>query len=149
MVQAVVRHYAEKTADKILSDALFDILDTPVTPELLPISERGELLQKSEDSVGPYSLQDFFLYHMLMRGTDPKKLIRISEYVFKGEYDRKTLVKWLLSYSRRLFIQQFKRSTTADGPEQMGFTFSPRTGYKMPSDAESTLWLKALDEIKL
>ena len=149
MVQAVVRHYAEKTADKILSDALFDILDTPVTPELLPISERGELLQKSEDSVGPYSLQDFFLYHMLMRGTEPQKLIRISEYVFKGEYDRKTLVKWLLSYSRRLFIQQFKRSTTADGPEQMGFTFSPRTGYKMPSDAESTLWLKALDEIKL
>lgn len=149
MVQAIVRHYAAKTSDKVLSEALLDILDTPVTPELLPISEQGELLQKSEDSVGPYSLQDFFLYHMIIRGTEPKKLIRISEYVFKGEYDRKTLVKWLIIYSRRLFVQQFKRSTTADGPDQMGFTFSPRTGFKMPSDAENTLWLKALEEIKL
>lgn len=148
MVQAIVRRYAEKTPDKILQKALLDILDTPVTPELLPISEQGELLQKSEDSVGPYSLQDFFLYHMLIRGTEPKKLIKISEYVFKGEYDRKTLVKWLASYSKRLFNQQFKRSTTADGPDQMGFTFSPRTGYKMPSDAESAIWLRALEEIK-
>lgn len=149
MVQAIVRRYAEKTSDKVLSKALLDILDTPVTPELLPISERGELLQKSEDSVGPYLLQDFFLYHMIMRGTEPKKLIRIAENAFKGEYDRKTLVKWLVSYSGRLFAQQFKRSTTADGPDQMGFTFSPRTGHKMPSDAESALWLEALEEIKL
>lgn len=147
MVRAVVKYISETTEDKVLADALHDIWDTPVTPELLPIGDEGELLQKSEDSVGPYILQDFFLYHMVMRGGSPAKVLRLAELAFKGEFDHDTLVHWLRSYCRRFFVQQFKRSASADGPAVMGFTLSPRDGHKMPSDACNALWLGEVDKL--
>ena len=145
MVRAVVKHIADTTDDAELAAALNDIWDTPVTPELLPIGDEGELLQKSEDSVGPYILQDFFLYHMIMRGGSPAKVLRLAEIAFAGEFDRPTLIHWIKSYCRRFFVQQFKRSASADGPAAMGFTLSPRDGHKMPSDAENALWMKAAE----
>lgn len=147
MVRAVVKYISETTEDKVLAGALHDIWDTPVTPELLPIGDEGELLQKSEDSVGPYILQDFFLYHMVMRGGSPAKVLRLAELAFKGEFDHDTLVHWLRSYCRRFFVQQFKRSASADGPAVMGFTLSPRDGHKMPSDACNALWLGEVDKL--
>jgi NAD+ synthase (glutamine-hydrolysing) len=147
MVRAVVRYVADTCGNPMLRDALIDIEDTPVTPELLPISRNGELLQKSEESVGPYDLQDFFLFHMVMRGGSPEKVLRLAEYAFVGDYDRETLVKWLKSYCTRFFSQQFKRSCSADGPAAVGFTLSPRDGHKMPSDACSTLWLEMINAL--
>lgn len=148
MVRAIVKHIADTCGDRVLGEALHDIWDTPVTPELLPIGDEGELLQKSEDSVGPYVLQDFFLWHMVMRGGSPEKVLRLAELAFAGEFDRGTLIHWLRSYCRRFFAQQFKRSASADGPAVMGFTLSPRDGHKMPSDASNALWLDAVEGLK-
>lgn len=147
MVRATVRYAAETCGNPVLRDALMDIWNTPVTPELLPLSESGELIQKSEDSVGPYDLQDFFLYHLVIRGGSPDKVLRLAEYSYGDEYDHETLVKWLRSYYVRLFSQQFKRSCTADGPDVTGFTFSPRDGHKMPSDVDGSLWLDQTDTL--
>jgi len=147
MVRATVKYVADHCDDPILRDALLDIWNTPVTPELLPLSQSGELLQKSEDSVGPYDLQDFFLHHLVRRGGKPEKVLRLAEYVYGDEYDHETLVKWLRSYYVRLFSQQFKRSCTADGPDVVGFTFSPRDGHKMPSDTDGNLWLDVVDTL--
>ena len=148
MVRAIVKHIANTCDDRQLGEALHDIWDTPVTPELLPIGDEGELLQKSEDSVGPYVLQDFFLWHMVMRGGSPEKVLRLAELAFAGEFDRGTLIHWLRSYCRRFFAQQFKRSASADGPAVMGFTLSPRDGHKMPSDASNALWLGAVEGLE-
>ena len=148
MVRAIVKHIADTCDDRELGEALHDIWDTPVTPELLPIGDEGELIQKSEDSVGPYVLQDFFLWHMVMRGGSPEKVLRLAELAFEGEFDRSTLVHWLKSYCRRFFAQQFKRSASADGPAVMGFTLSPRDGHKMPSDASNALWLGAVEGLE-
>lgn len=148
MVRAIVKYVADTCEDETLSAALHDIWDTPVTPELLPIGDEGELLQKSEDSVGPYILQDFFLWHMVMRGGTPEKVLRLAETAFAGEFDRATLIHWLRSYCRRFFVQQFKRSASADGPAVMGFTLSPRDGHKMPSDASNALWLDAVEALE-
>ena len=97
--------------------------------------------------MGPYILQDFFLYHMVMRGGSPAKVLRLAELAFRGEFDRETLIFWLRSYCRRFFVQQFKRSASADGPAVMGFTLSPRDGHKMPSDAANALWLGEVDKL--
>ena len=148
MVRAVVKHIADTCEDAELAAALHDIWDTPVTPELLPIGDEGELLQKSEDSVGPYILQDFFLWHMVMRGGSPEKVLRLAEIAFEGEFTRAELIHWLRSYCRRFFVQQFKRSASADGPAVMGFTLSPRDGHKMPSDASNALWLEAVENLE-
>lgn len=145
MVRAVVKYVADTTEDKALAAALNDIWDTPVTPELLPIGSEGELLQKSEDSVGPYILQDFFLWHMVMRGGSPAKVQRLANIAFEGEFDEETIRYWMQSYCRRFFAQQFKRSASADGPAAMGFTLSPRDGHKMPSDASNALWMAAIE----
>ena len=140
MVKTIVRNYAAQCGNPVLAAALRDIDSTPVTPELLPIGEEGELLQKSEDTVGPYILQDFFLKHLVMRGGSPEKVVRLGEIAFRGMYTRDELVHWMRSYLRRFFTQQYKRSTSADGPAVMGFTLSPRDGHKMPSDASDALW---------
>ena len=147
MVRMVVKYVADNCDDPILRDALYDIGDTPVTPELLPPSRNGELIQKSEDSVGPYELQDFFLWHMVIRGASPEKVLRVAENAYGEEYDRETLIKWLRSYCTRFFSQQFKRNCSADGPAVMGFTLSPRDGYKMPSDVCNALWINAVNEL--
>lgn len=148
MVQMVVRYVAETTDNKVLADALFDVLDTPVSPELLPPSRNGEIAQKSEDSVGPYNLQDFFLYYLVESGFTPEKVLRLADIAYGDEFDHDTLKKWLRSYCRRLFSQQFKRSCLQDGPTLCGFSFSPRTGFLMPSDGSPELYLSMVDALE-
>lgn len=147
MVQMVVRYVAETTDNKVLADALFDVLDTPVSPELLPPTRNGEIAQKSEESVGPYNLQDFFLYYLVENGFAPEKVLRLADIAYGDEFDHDTLKKWLRSYCRRLFNQQFKRSCLQDGPTLCGFSFSPRTGFLMPSDGSPDLYLSMVDSL--
>ena len=147
-VRANVRYIAERTEDKVLAAALWDVLDCPVTPELLPI-ENDEIIQKSEDSVGSYSLQDFFTYCMLIHGFTPEKTMRLAQIAYRKEFTDEELVKWLTSYCKRLFSQQFKRSCLMDGPAVEAFTVSPRTGYLIPSDAENALFLRSVENIRL
>lgn len=123
---------------------LNDILDTPISPELLPKDADGKISQKTEDIVGPYELHDFFLYHMIRYGATPEKIFYIAKYAFKNIYDDETIKKWLKLFIRRFFTQQFKRSCTPDGPKVGTVSLSPRGDWKMPSDAVSNVWLKEL-----
>ncbi|MEG1577518.1 MAG: NAD(+) synthase [Oscillospiraceae bacterium] len=132
--------------DKKLSAVLDDILDTPISPELLPAIE-GAIAQKTEDLVGPYQLHDFFLYYALRWGFSPAKILRLAEHAFGGSYSRKELLKWETLFFRRFFSQQFKRSCLPDGPQVGSVTLSPRGGYVMPSDAAAALWLAELETL--
>ena len=144
-VRANVRYIAQTTEDKTLAAALWDVLDCPVTPELLPIHD-DQIVQKSEDAVGSYSLQDFFTHKILVCGFSPAKTLRLAKAAYAGEFTDEELLRWLKSYSKRLFSQQFKRSCLMDGPAVDTFTVSPRVGFLMPSDAENSLFLKNLEE---
>ncbi len=132
--------------DPQLSACLRDILDTPVSPELLPPKE-GEIAQKTEDLVGPYQLHDFFLYYAVRWAFSPRKILRLAEYALSEEYDRETLLKWLHNFYRRFFTQQFKRSCLPDGPKVGSVTFSPRGDWTMPSDAVNALWMAELETL--
>ena len=146
LVRYIIRHEAEN-ADSELKEVLFDILDTPVSPELLPADEKGEISQKTEDLVGPYELHDFFLYHILRNGESPKKIYRLALIAFCGDYDKETIKHWLTVFIRRFFSQQFKRSCLPDGPKVGSVTLSPRGDWRMPSDASAESWLRELEEI--
>ena len=130
--------------DPRLSAVLDDILDTPVSPELLPAIE-GKISQKTEDLVGPYELHDFFLYYAIRWGFPPRKVFRLAEHALGRTYDRATILKWLNSFYRRFFTQQFKRSCLPDGPKVGSVTLSPRGDWRMPSDAVAALWLEELE----
>jgi len=148
--KTLVRHLVDYVArdnlkkDEDLTHVLEDILDTPVSPELLP-AVQGSISQKTEDLVGPYELHDFFLYYIIRWGFGPKKVLRLAEIAFARVYDREIILKWLRNFYRRFFIQQFKRSCLPDGPRVGAISFSPRGGWKMPSDAVSRLWLEELE----
>ena len=131
-----------------LSEALYDILGTPVSPELLPADGEGKIAQKTEDLVGPYELHDFFLYHLLRYGFTPAKLFRMAQYALGETYDDTTILKWLETFHRRFFTQQFKRSCLPDGPAVFAVGVSPRGGWAMPSDAVSSLWMAEIGELK-
>ncbi|MGN8876284.1 NAD(+) synthase [Pseudoflavonifractor sp. HCP28S3_F10] len=133
--------------DERLSAVLSDILDTPVSPELLPAIE-GKIAQKTEDLVGPYELHDFFLYYAVRWAFPPKKVLRLAEHAFGRSYDRATLLKWLKNFYRRFFAQQFKRSCLPDGPKVGSLTLSPRGDWRMPSDAVAALWMDELEGLK-
>ena len=126
---------------------LKDILDTPISPELLP-ADNGSITQKTEDIVGPYELHDFFLYHMLRSGASPARIFRLACYAFDGEYDRDVILHWLRTFLRRFFAQQFKRSCLPDGPKVGTVTLSPRGDWRMPSDASARLWLEEAERLK-
>ena len=145
-VRANVSYLAGKTEDKILKAALYDVLDCPVTPELLPIHD-DQIEQKSEDAVGSYSLQDFFTHKILICGFGPAKTLRLAKIAYHNEFTDEELIRWLRSYCKRLFTQQFKRSCLMDGPAVEAFSVSPRNGLHMPSDGESSLFLRELDEL--
>ena len=145
LVRHVVNTYAKNSKGK-LKAVLFDILDTPVSPELLP-ADGNDIAQKTEDIVGPYILHDFFLYNMLRRGYSPKKLYFVARQTFLGQFDSQTILKWLKIFIRRFFNQQFKRSCLPDGVKVGSVSLSPRGEFKMPSDAVSTLWLNELEQI--
>jgi len=141
LVRYLVRYEAEHAESETLKNVLLDILDTPVSPELLPPKD-GDIAQKTEDLVGPYELHDFFLYHLLRRSCTPEKVLRIAKIAFGGRYDEETIVKWLKTFCRRFFNQQFKRSCLPDGPKVGTVGVSPRGDLRMPSDAVSALWQK-------
>jgi NAD+ synthase (glutamine-hydrolysing) len=143
LVRHLVDHSARAASSQRLAAVLRDILDTPVSPELLP-AENGEISQKTEDLVGPYELHDFFLYYLIRWGFGPKKVLRLAEYAFSGVYDRETILKWLRTFIRRFFQQQFKRSCLPDGPKVGTLALSPRGDWRMPSDACADLWLAEL-----
>ena len=144
-VRANVSYIAGKTEDKVLKAALYDVLDCPVTPELLPIHD-DMIEQKSEDAVGSYSLQDFFTHKMMICGFTPSKTLRLAKAAYGDEFTDEELVRWLTSYCKRWFSQQFKRSCLMDGPAVDAFTVSPRTGFLTPSDGEAALFLKDLEQ---
>ena len=131
-----------------LAEALYDILGTPVSPELLPADGEGKIAQKTEDLVGPYELHDFFLYHLLRYGFTPSKLFRMARHTLGETYDDATILKWLETFHRRFFTQQFKRSCLPDGPAVFDVGVSPRGGWAMPSDAVSSLWMEEIRELK-
>ena len=147
LVRHLVRYYADTCEDAKLSEILLDILDTPVSPELLPPKD-GVISQKTEDLVGPYELHDFFLYYMLRWTFPPKKIFRLAQNAFAGEYDDETILKWLKTFYRRFFMQQFKRSCLPDGPKVDSVAVSPRGDLRMPSDACAKLWLKQIEELE-
>ncbi len=144
LVRYVVGWYADTCGDAELAAVLNDILATPVSPELLP-AENGEISQKTEDLVGPYELHDFFLYYFVRWGMDPEKIYRLARYAFAGEYDDETILKWLRTFIRRFFAQQFKRSCLPDGPKVGSVALSPRGDWRMPSDAVARAWLERLE----
>lgn len=145
LVQHIVHYAAETAKDKALQDVLLDILDTPVSPELLPADKDGNIAQKTEDLVGPYALHDFFLYYALRWAYSPKKIYYLARYAFGDAYDEETILHWLKTFYRRFFNQQFKRSCLPDGPKIGSVALSPRGDWRMPSDAAAALWLKELN----
>jgi NAD+ synthase (glutamine-hydrolysing) len=146
LVRHLVRYYADTCGEEALKDVLMDVLDTPVSPELLPPKD-GKIAQKTEDLVGPYELHDFFLYQILRFGYHPEKIYRMAVYAFKDGYEEETILKWLKVFYRRFFSQQFKRSCMPDGPKVGSVAVSPRGDLRMPSDAVSHLWLEELENL--
>lgn len=145
LVRHLVHYFADTCGVKKLADILFDVLDTPVSPELLPPTKNGKIAQKTEDVVGPYELHDFFLYYILRFGFEPKKVLYLAEHAFDGKYDKETILKWLKTFYRRFFSQQFKRSCLPDGPKVGSVAVSPRGDLRMPSDAVVREWLEELE----
>ena len=148
LVRHLVKYAADDTTDEALKNVLYDVLDTPVSPELLPPKD-GDIAQKTEDLVGPYELHDFFLYFMLRFGYEPSKIFRIACMTFDGEYDKETIFKWLETFCRRFFSQQFKRSCLPDGPKIGTVALSPRGDWRMPSDACVAVWMKDLEACRV
>jgi hypothetical protein len=146
MVRYLVGGYARKAEDPELRRILLDIIDTPISPELLPPDSKGRILQKTEDKVGPYELHDFFLYHMMRFGEDPVKIATLCHKAFDGKYNLATIYKWLRTFYKRFFSQQFKRSCMPDGVKVGSICLSPRGDWRMPSDASASLWLQTIDE---
>ncbi len=144
LVRHLVRFCADTCGDERLAAVLLDVLDTPVSPELLP-PENGAIAQKTEDLVGPYELHDFFLYQMMRFGFCPSKIFRIARIAFAKRYDDETILKWLRTFYRRFFAQQFKRSCLPDGPKIGSIAVSPRGDLRMPSDACARSWLAEID----
>ncbi len=148
--KTLVRHLTAFEAERsegVLREVLFDVLDTPVSPELLPPEKDGTIAQKTEDLVGPYELHDFILYYVVRHGFSPKKIYRLACIAFDGVYDKETILKWLRKFYWRFFSQQFKRSCLPDGVAVGSVGLSPRGGWQMPSDAWVTLWQREIDEI--
>ncbi len=161
LVRHLVRHEAELArerstsseakgpeADEELARVLLDVLDTPVSPELLPAADDGQIAQRTEDLIGPYELHDFFIYQMLRLGHRPRKVYRLARVAFAGAYDDATILSWLKVFYRRFFTQQFKRSCLPDGPKVGSVALSPRGDLRMPSDACSTLWLAEVEALE-
>jgi len=148
LVRHLVRYYADTCGEEKLQKILLDVLDTPVSPELLPPDPSGKISQKTEDLIGPYELHDFFLYYMLRFGFPPAKIYRIACLSFKGVYTKAVILKWLRNFYRRFFSQQFKRSCLPDGPKVGSVAVSPRGDLRMPSDACARIWLDEIDALK-
>ena len=147
LMQHMVRHIASLQGDAKVKNTLLDIVDTPISPELTPADDNGNIKQKTEDLVGPYELHDFFIYHFIRHGFAPQKIHMMAQIAFDGVYDSATIKRWLTTFIRRFFSQQFKRAATPDGPQATCCTLSPQNGWVMTSDTNSTLWAQDCEEI--
>ena len=147
LIQSLVEWIADHHVDEASATILRDIIDTPISPELIPADDQGNIKQKTEDLVGPYELHDFFIYHFIRNGFSPKKIFYLAKHAFEGKYQDEVIKKWLTTFCRRFFNQQFKRSCLPDGPKVGSVSLSPRGDWHMPSDASSAEWLKECDEI--
>ncbi len=147
LIPHLVRWIAAQMSDESIRLTLLDIVDTPISPELIPAGSDGEILQKTEDLVGPYELHDFFLYYSIRYGFRPDKVFFLARHAFRGRYTDEVIKHWLTTFLRRFFSQQFKRSCLPDGPAVGSISLSPRAGWRMPSDAVSKLWLRVCDEL--
>ena len=147
LVASLVRWIANKHTDKATKEVLLDILDTPFSPELLPADKEGNIAQKTENTVGPYELHDFFIYRMLRHGDEPRRIYFIAQQAFENIYSSEEILKWLKIFYRRFFSQQFKRSCMPDGPKVGSINLSPRGDWRMPSDAMATIWLDDLENL--
>ena len=146
LVKYLVKWVAENEVDETSCITLLDIVDTPISPELIPADENGDIKQKTADLVGPYELHDFFLYYFMRFGFRPSKIFMLASLAFKEVYDEETIKKWLLIFFRRFFNQQFKRSCLPDGPKVGSISISPRGDWRMPSDASAAAWLKEIEK---
>ncbi len=149
--KTLVRHLVRTAAEQLggeVEKTLLDIVDTPVSPELLPADEKGEIAQKTEDLVGPYELHDFLLYHFIRRGASPRKLLFLAEQAFADRYPREVILHWMEAFFRRFFSQQFKRSALPDGPKVGSVSLSPRGDWRMPSDASAAVWITEIETLK-
>ena len=142
LIQHLIRYEITRTTDRQLAETLRNVIETPISPELTPADENGQIKQKTEDLVGPYELHDFFIYHFLRHGFAPDKILALGIHAFQSSFDEATIRKWLQTFLRRFFAQQFKRSCLPDGPKVGSVSLSPRGDWRMPSDACSALWLK-------
>ena len=147
LVRYLITWAAEAAFGGETADILLDIVDTPITPELLPLDKDGRLQQQTEDTVGPYMLHDFFLFYIVRYGFAPRKVFFLAQHAFSGRYDDATILKWLRTFYRRFFSQQFKRSAMPDGPKVGSVALSPRGDWRMPSDAAAVLWISELEEL--
>lgn len=147
LIKYLVRFVADSGIDQQSHDTLYDILDTPISPELIPADENGNIKQKTEDLVGPYELHDFFLYYFLRFGFGPQKIFMLAQRAFADTYDDVTIKKWLRTFVWRFFTQQFKRSCLPDGPKVGSVTLSPRGDWRMPSDAVANVWLDECEKL--
>ncbi len=147
LIQYLIRYIAGLQQFKAQKETLLDIIDTPISPELTPADAQGKIKQKTEDLVGPYELHDFFLYYFLRFGFRPAKIFFLARHAFKEKYDKETIKKWLTTFCRRFFTQQFKRSCLPDGPKVGSVSLSPRGDWRMPSDASYALWLKECEAL--
>ena len=149
LVRHLVSWVAHNYADENTRTILLDIIDTPISPELIPADEDGHITQKTEDLVGPYELHDFFLYYTLRWGFRPEKIFYLAQQAFKGAYSSEVIKKWLTTFFRRFFAQQFKRSCLPDGPKVGSCSLSPRGDWRMPSDASSASWLRSCESLSI
>lgn len=148
--KTLIRYLVKSEAKRLggsIEEVLLDVVNTEISPELLPPDEAGKIAQKTEDLVGPYELHDFFLYYFIRCGYEPEKLFFLAKRTFEGEYDEKTIKKWLVNFFKRFFSQQFKRSCSVDGVKVGSVDLSPRGEWQMPSDAFATLWVRRVEEI--
>ena len=146
LIQHIVRWVAMNSEEKV-KEILLDIIDTPISPELIPADNQGNIKQKTEDLVGPYELHDFFLYNFMCYGYSPAKLYMMAQKAFEGNYDNATIKKWLTTFFRRFFTQQFKRSCMPDGPQTGACTLSPHGGWEMASDTSYRLWIEECEQL--
>ncbi len=150
--KTLVKHLVKWVADSIIDEpsqaTLLDIVDTPISPELIPADENGNISQKTEDLLGPYALHDFFLYYTLRFGFRPSKIFYLAQYAFAGKYTDEVIKKWLTTFFRRFFSQQFKRSCLPDGPKVGSCSLSPRGDWRMPSDASAAAWMDECNNLQ-
>ena len=147
LMRYMVEWVADNEPNQSVSKALHDVVATPVSPELLPADESGDIAQKTEDLVGPYELHDFFLYNFIGNGFSPAKIAMLAEKAFEGRYDRPTIVHWIKTFFRRFFTQQFKRSAAPDGPKVSNISISAKGDWRMPADAMATIWLEECENL--